>query len=292
VTTNNLFVDFNSLYVISRELGVLIPGYDSEFMSSLCDLYDCGTYSQRRRTHKINIQIPNAQINLLAATTPSYLSSFLPEGAWQQGFTSRTFFVYSGAAEPKDVFSDPSGNGTLFRTLTNDLTAIAGCYGKLEFTPEAAHTIKEWHFAGGPPVPEHPRLASYCARRTQHVLKLSMVAAMARSDFYMTIELQDFQTALNWLVEIEEAMPDIFRAMRSGSDNTVIDEISHFVFQIYAKEKKIIQEHRVVGFAHERTPSHNVMKLLDLMVKSKYLVYHNEAMGTGYTPGRRRVSDL
>jgi hypothetical protein len=282
---NPPYTEFNSLYVISRELGVLLPGYDTEFMSSLNDLYDCGLYSQRRRGGGIKFEIPNAQINLLAATTPSFLNGLLPEGAWQQGFTSRTIFVYSGASQPKNIFDDITGDDSLSRALKSDLKIISELYGKLEFTEPAVSTIKAWHMSGGPPAPEHPKLTSYVTRRTEHLLKLSMVAAIVRSSSTMTIELEDFQTALDWLLEAESFMPDIFRAMRSGGDSTVIEETWHFVWQIFTKEKKPVQEHRVIGFVHERTPSHNVMKILDLMVRSKLLIY--DPVNMTYSPAPR-----
>lgn len=280
------YVEFNSLYVVSRELGVLLPAYDSEFMSSLCDLYDCGIYSQRRRTKGIDIKIPNAQINLLAATTPSYLNGFLPEGAWQQGFTSRTIFVYAGNSEPKDIFNDPAGSPNLSRDLVDDLKVIAQYYGKLEFTADAVQAIKAWHLAGGPPTPEHPKLTSYCARRTEHLLKLCIVAALSRGNTRMEIELEDFQTALDWLVEAEYFMPDIFRAMKSGGDSAVIEETYHFLYQIAVKEKKGVAEHRVVAFVHERTPSHNVMRILELMVRSKHIIW--DEITRTYMPATHR----
>jgi len=280
------YVEFNSLYVVSRELGVLLPSYDSEFMSSLCDLYDCGLYTQRRRTKGIDIKIPNAQINLLAATTPSYLNGFLPEGAWQQGFTSRTIFVYAGNSEPKNIFDDPTGTPKLSRDLVDDLKIIAEYYGKLEFTEAAVEAIKAWHFAGGPPVPEHPKLSSYCARRTEHLLKLCIVAALSRGNFKMEIEVGDFQTALDWLIEAEFFMPDIFRAMKSGGDQNVIEETWHFIYTIAMKERKPLQEHRVVGFVAEKTPSHNVMRILELMVRSKFLVW--DEITRTYAPTQKK----
>jgi len=256
-------------------------------MSSLNDLYDCGKYSQRRRGGGINFEIPNAQINLLAATTPSFLNGFLPEGAWQQGFTSRTILIYSGASEPKDIFDEPYGDDRLSRDLINDLKTVSQYYGKLEFSEEAVRTIKSWHMSGGAPTPEHPKLLSYNTRRTEHVLKLSMVAAVARGNSAMTIELEDFQTALNWLVEAESFMPDIFRAMRAGGDTAVIEDTWHFVWSTYAKNKKKVPEHWLIEFVHQRTPSHNVMKIIELMVRSKLLIETVEATGSSYSPAPR-----
>lgn len=70
---------FNSLLLCINELGVLLPAYENEFMNTLTDLWDCKHYSERRRTSKIEIDIDNPQLNLVAACTPSYLMHVLPE---------------------------------------------------------------------------------------------------------------------------------------------------------------------------------------------------------------------
>src|SRR6266576_809623 len=77
-TENPAFVEFNSLFIASRELGVLMPMYDNSFMSTLTDIYDGEEYRQTRRVKSIDFTIQSPQINLLAATTPSYLNKFLP----------------------------------------------------------------------------------------------------------------------------------------------------------------------------------------------------------------------
>ena len=83
------YIEFNSLTVVSRELGVLIPGWDPILMHTLTDIYDGCIVEQKRRGRDLHIKIPNPQINLIGACTPSYLNETLPPGAWDQGFISR-----------------------------------------------------------------------------------------------------------------------------------------------------------------------------------------------------------
>src|SRR5262245_64254972 len=98
------YVEFNSLTIISRELGVLIPSWEPTLLNNLTDIYDGQMVDQKRRGRDLRVKILCPQINLLGATTPSYLNQVMPPGAWDQGFISRTILVYSGDRTYRDPF--------------------------------------------------------------------------------------------------------------------------------------------------------------------------------------------
>jgi hypothetical protein len=136
-------------------------------------------------------------LSIIGGTTPSYLNSFLPEGAWDQGFTSRTIFVYSGEPVFTEIFGDEEGFARLeseYLALLADLKRISGLYGKLSWEPDAAAAISEWNRRGLAPVPEHNKLTHYNTRRLAHVIKLCMVACVSRTND-LRITAHDYQTA-------------------------------------------------------------------------------------------------
>jgi len=281
------YVEFNSLLVVSNELGVFLPSYESDFMSVLTDIYDGKRYAERRRTkdHKLNVDRP--QINILASTTPSYLSSMLPDGAWDQGFTSRTLFIFAGQKIIKPLFGEYEVQEEAQKDLVHDLKIIGSLYGKISFSPEAAEAIGAWHMAGGPPAPEHPKLVHYITRRTAHLLKLSMVACASRGND-LVISIEDYNLALNWLYEAEHFMPDIFRSMNSGGDSKAIEDCWYYVFSLFAKEKKPIAESRILNFLSGRVPAYNVANVLNIMVSSGQLKKEAGALGNCYSPAPRQ----
>lgn len=262
---------FNSLAILSNELGTLIPGYESDFMNVLTDVYDCRIYSEARRTKDLRSKMPNPQLNLIAATTPSYLNNLLPEGAWDQGFLSRTLLVYAGALPPGDLFEDEVVNDDLYRkALVEDLKQIGNLYGKMSFEADAAEAITAWHKAGGPPAPDHPKLTHYNTRRTAHLLKLCM-AISASTTNERVITLDHYAEALDLFLHMEASIPDIFKSMTSGGDGKVMQEAWHFAYEFWMKDQKPIREHLMVEFLANKTPSHNVAKMLDVMIKWKLL---------------------
>ncbi|NJL70369.1 MAG: hypothetical protein HC888_01565 [Candidatus Competibacteraceae bacterium] len=100
----------NCLSIVSSELGVLLPTYDPSFMNTLQDLYDCLPYSQKRRTRDISIEIPNPQINILAACTPAYLQGTLPEALGLKALPPAASLSSPGSA------SSPTSSTRLPRT--------------------------------------------------------------------------------------------------------------------------------------------------------------------------------
>lgn len=289
------FVSFNYLATVASELGVFLPQYDPLFMNSLTKFYDGEFYEERRRTSAVkHVKIDSPFLALIGGTTPSYLNSFLPEGAWDQGFTSRTIFVYAGEGVFSTIFGDESGFARLeteYHALLSDLKRIHGLYGKLQWDPDAAAAIEAWNRAGLPPVPEHNKLTHYNTRRLAHVIKLCMVASISRTSD-LRITLDDYQTALGWLLEAETFIPDLFHSHGVAGDSAAIDDAWDFIFRTYNKEgKKPVSEHRVVNFLRTKVPSHSIMKVIEVMERSGIIKGEISATGgKAYTPAPKSGS--
>lgn len=289
ILPNMEIVNFNSLTIVSNELGVLLPEYDPAMMSKLTDIYDGKGYSERRRTKDLNFKIDAPQINLIAATTPSFLTEKLPPGAWDQGFLSRTMIVFSTETMYRDLFADTKDMDSLRKSLAADLTHMYTLFGKMTFTAEAIAAIQSWDKAGRPPLPDHPKLLHYNTRRAAHLLKLCMVACMATGDS-LSITIDHFQTAMDWLIELEVYMPDIFKAMNTGGDSGAMEDAWYHVAVLYGKEKKPIHESRIIAYLAERIPAQNVARVLDLMVKTGIFIsdFADGAQGNWYVPRSRK----
>lgn len=259
---------FNALSLVINELGVLIPMYDNEFMNALTDIYDGINYAERRRTKDLKIEIKNPNLNMLAGTTPSYLSSMMPEGAWDQGFASRMIMVYSGQVVKESLFSVIEYDQSRFDGLSERLIHIAAAYGKMIFSPAAAKAIDNWYLSGCPPEPDLPKLRHYNTRRPAHVLKLSMIACAAEEQDSL-IELHHVERAIDWLLEAELYMPDIFKEMSGTTYGQLIQETWYFLFKAYTKDgKKPVVEARLVNYLQQRTAAHNVSQIIDVMERS------------------------
>ena len=269
------FFQYNSVQVVMSELQNFLPTYESAFMGMLTKLYDCELYEERRRTGKVqHIRIDNTQISILAGTTPSFLSDMLPVGAWDQGFTSRTIFIFSEALEEVgEVFQEREDfdySNQLLEDLTADLKSMMHLVGKIVWSEPAKIALQQWVNNGCQPVPEHGRLTHYNTRRSTQVLKLSLVASVARNNDLL-VEPRDFNTALAWLLEAESVMPDIFRQMSTTAESRSMEDARFFMKQMSSKLNGPVPEHFLLGFLKDRIPSQNLTKVIEVMVKSRML---------------------
>jgi len=279
--------EFHSLKVIASELTVFIPDYATDFMSVMTNIYDTEPFHERKRTAKLKIEIPRPQINFVAGTTPSSLVNLLPEGAWDQGFLSRTMLVYDAEVVVQSLFAAVRENKDLETKLESDMKEIGNLYGEIKFTQEAADFIDSWHMNGKQPVPDHPKLQHYLSRRTAHLLKLSQVACVSHSN-NLTITVEHIQQAMDWLFDLEAHIPEIFKAMSNGGEAKVMDEAWHMLYQFKIRYNKGAPASLLIKFVSQRVPSHAVERIIDLMQKADMIrAVAEKNVGMTYTAKER-----
>lgn len=263
---------FNGISIASRELGALIPTYDADFLNAMTYLYDNIKYDEKRRGKPEPLIIENPVVNLIGCTTPSYLLDTMPITAWDQGFLSRVIIVYDDIVleRPLDLSEESKQDNDLRKALIHDIKIIGNRVGKLIFLPEAKARIDTW-YADRESMPSHPRLQNYVTRRPIHLMKLAMIACADRgmSD---SINLDDINAAIDWLMRAEDHMGDLFTAMASGGDAHVIQEVWYYVTTVKARTKKLVPAHMIWKFLQDKVPSYNIGRLLDTMTRSKMLI--------------------
>jgi hypothetical protein len=142
--------------------------------------------------------------------------------------------------------------------------------GQIRWLPSAKIAIQAWVDGGCLPIPEHGRLTHYNTRRAAQVLKLSLIASVARNN-EMVVEPQDVDTALAWLLEAESHMPDIFRHMTATPESRSMEDARFYMKQMMEKVHGPVPEHFLLAFLKDRIPSQHLAKVIEVMVKSRML---------------------
>lgn len=260
-------MEYNSMFIVADELSAFMHKFDEEIIGGLTTFYDVTVpYAQHRRGKDIRIKIKHPQLSILSGTTPSNLMRFMPENAWDQGFTSRVIMVFSDERIITDIFAQESRG--LPDGMLHDLCLINSLSGQFSVTEDYKNAINNWRALGQTPIPNHPKLIHYCTRRLGHLLKLSMVAAVDKSN-ELLLTKDDFNRAMGWLLEAEDTMSEIFKAGSTGNDAKAMDEIFHFV--LISDLGAGVSESKIVNFARERVPAHSVMRVLEIMERSGML---------------------
>jgi hypothetical protein len=284
-TVNHM--QYNSLQVISSELQNFMPVYETQFVGMLTKLYDCELYEERRRTSKIHIKIDNTQLSLLAGTTPSFIHQLLPDAAWNQGFASRTIFVYGDKPQTDGIFltgDNEKVDADLAADLLSDLKNIRDLCGQAVWNEDAKIAITKWASSGEKPVPNHTRLTHYNSRRTTHLLKLSTIISVSRSS-ELRVSLEDFHTASSLLFTTEKTMPEIFRQMTVTRESRTMEDAQFYMLQLYEKLQRPVPEMYLYDFLKQRCAPQYIGKTIEVMLKAHMLQQRHDDWGNSeYTP--------
>ena len=278
---NNTLLEYHTLQIAVSELAVLINSHDLEFLGFVNNIFDNEKTFREQRRH-VNggkeIQIMNPQLNILAGAQPGFLSSILPEEAWFMGTTSRFIMVFAGQSiNNMDLFG-------AFRDTDNEVKELAAIMqpwtemlGQCKWEDDAVELMRDIHRKNGEnnfePLPTHPKLVSYNTRRTQFLIKLSIISAVsATSD--IIIRAVDVSRARHWLLQAEQSMPDIFNAMNIKTDAQLIDEMHVMAWKMYKGKDREggqfapLPTSILVNFLSDRIYSERVPKVLEIAEKA------------------------
>lgn len=263
-------LEYHTLTIVADELSAFMDEYSNDLIAGLTKYYDCSPYSQARRGGDLRIKLAQPQLNILSGTTPSNLVKFIPETAWEQGFTSRVILIFSDKTEQQliNVFDTPER--PIPKDMVHDLDIISKLYGQFGWDKEWAVAMHNWREAGmevdGFKPPSHPKLRHYCSRRFAHMIKLSMISSVDRSN-RLILDKEDFNRAMRWLIEAELRMGKIFERGTPGKDSEAIDEILHFV-----QAMGTASEAQIISFARKRVQyATNIPKLIQVMEQGEMI---------------------
>lgn len=227
-----------ALTLQSSEFGNLVNPQDREMIDLLVDLWDSreGAFKKATKTSGSD-SVENPWINIIAATTPSWIAGNFPEYVIGGGFTSRCVFLYADTksklvAYPMRVI--PKGLLERQLALAQDLEHIAlTLVGPYELTPEAEAWGDKWyvnHHNHPPLLLAHDggRFGGYIARKQTHVHKLAMILAASQRD-EMIITLEDIMLAEKMITDLEKDMPMVFSKIGRTEQSIQAEKFIKFI---------------------------------------------------------------
>lgn len=267
---------YHSAFLAVSELGDLVKEHDNTLLSLLHSLFDCLPIIEEERRYRSDkpIKLHRGQLSLLAGTTPAYLSRAFPPAAWNEGFMARTLLVYSHQKIPVDLFDKRPVDLELAGLLTKDLRQIGKMRGQMVFTDGAKEAIRAWIAADYEPKPKHIRMEHYNTRRELHALKLCQIAAADKGNLCM-IDVEDFQQALAWLIEAEQAMPQFFMELSGSSDDRVTDELFYYLLQLWESPlhgKRPIKKAFLMNFLRRRVVEWRIEKVIETAWEAELII--------------------
>jgi len=234
--TSPKLIGMSPLTCSISELGTFLRPDDKALVSFLTDVWDGKERPFRHTTRTAGeIKIENPWLNVIAATTPSWLQENFPVSLLSEGIGSRIVFVYGEAKRHFTAYPSRQIKAADFHDmeskLGDDLNHMAQFVGPIELTDDAYKWGDQWyqkhhstssvHMASG-------RFGGYLARKQTHMHKLAMVLSVAQRDD-LTIHVKDLQEAEQILTDAEKSMIRVFESVGVVDEAKHIAEILSFV---------------------------------------------------------------
>lgn len=189
-------VNQSALFAYASELMVFMEEVFGDIVPLLTTFYDCQpndsskpwTYTTVKRG-KLNIYGPC--LNLLGASTKTWLQKCIPNSEIEGGFTSRIIFVVENKLPDKLVpWPDVPIDLISHRyKLIADLQRIHMMNGEIVPTEGAKKKFSEWyeyHMREILPLNQDPRMVGYMSRKGDTILKIAMIHSAAQDAHYET----------------------------------------------------------------------------------------------------------
>lgn len=223
VTRERLIQDLTQAYkdgqsamtAYSSEFASLLTSSGMDMVVFLTDIFDSPMeWSHKTKAGGTN-KIKQPFLNLMAATTPSWISTAMPLDTVGIGLTSRIVFVFQDTPRIKPPFPELSeAQISLADMLIRDLTAISVMEGQFTLAADAKAFYTDWYKdrLEEPNITGDPRMAGYFERKPMHLLKLAMIVSASQKD-ETVISMNDLQMAMSLFDKIEVRMPKVFASV-------------------------------------------------------------------------------
>lgn len=278
---NKSYITMSAITCEISELGTMLDPRDPTLMSVLIDMWDGreGKWERWLRS-KENTAIENPWINIIGATTPSWLNENFPETMIGGGLTSRIIFVYADKKKYLIPYIqnivDSGEYKALEDNLVHDLEQMAQLTGEFIITPEAIKFGSEWYAQHWQNPEDHlkaDRLQGYVARKQTHIHKLAMVLSASESD-EMVITTAHLKLAMEIMSGVERDMHIVFRSIGMHQAARDMEILMSFV-----RANKRVLHQELWQECYRMMSWKEFAEAMDSLVRAGYIRIVNE-MGT------------
>lgn len=213
-------------YICAGEFVDFIGQGDTGFMMTLTNLWDnLPEYIHPKITGK-DVRVEKPTVNMFGGSTPTNFAVAFPPEAIGSGFLSRVLLIHSdgsGNKIPWPAQPDPLKQALLDARLKE----IKQLRGEMRFS-ESAHELIGDIYKKAVPI-DDSRFAHYMERRHTHLIKLSMIVAIA--SLRLNIENIDVIRANTMLAAAEarmgKALGEFGASKYAAASNTVLEVLRH-----------------------------------------------------------------
>lgn len=206
----------SAVYAYASELVIFLKEVKGSISELLTTLWDCPKKWTYETHGDGEIELDGVCLNILGASTPTWLQRSIPAEEMEGGLASRIVFVVEmNPPERYNAWGVPKEARPLIDEmkpkLIEDLRRFCLIQGTFTYTDDAKNFYESWykkHRKNTKNITDI-RFKGYYSRKPVTVWKLAMILSIAESD-ELIFSSKHVKTALDWLDEIEDSMLEAF----------------------------------------------------------------------------------
>ncbi len=280
------FLAMSAITIGIRELGTFLNMRDPELIATLIELWDGNDVYERWLKASESIKIENPFLNIISATTPSWIVENFGDLTIGGGLASRIIFVYADKKRQLvpliSTQVNPESNAALEKALVHDLREISKLKGGFTLTKGAEELMTSWyteHWLGANPHLNNNRFDGYRARKQTHLMKLCMVLSASESDDLIITDTH-LSLAQSILTGVEGDMLQVFNSIGKPITTRHMEDILATV-----RVRKKITKPELWRVAMSSMSAKEFSDAMDGLIQANFIAIRNEdgAMNICYT---------
>jgi hypothetical protein len=274
----------SSLCFLLEELSSLMRKRTHDTVNYLLGLYDCPVDYEYTTLTRGKDRVRRGCLNILAGTTPSFMSSTFDEELIGEGFTSRTFYIYATKNRKNVMWIPPltAEQEQHKKELLDHIKKLTTIYGEVRVSQETKQWLVEWwddYCNKNQRANKAVEMVPYYARKNVHVFKLAMAMHFGENAEMDSlgrpaneISREIFQKAIDFLDKEEANMHLCLRMEGNNPMSRACQKIMEMVaigrtnaVDIYISCRKFVNDREQLNEAVEFLITTNQIRQLDIV---------------------------
>lgn len=224
----------SSVYMVLSEFGLLPRKAGDGIYDILTRLFDGAKKIDESTIGRGYIFASNPCLNMLAATTPSWINENISSATIGGGFGSRVIFIGEDTVRQREIFymhvKPQKSFEEIHTDLLHDLSIIGNIKGSFTIAgstePDDAEQpygfFRQWYKRNSePPKGTDPRMLGFYNRKPAHVLKSAMLWHLSYSND-LELSIGDLKQGIRLVDDVE---PKVLKTFQSIGKHTFIADI-------------------------------------------------------------------
>lgn len=213
---------YTPMTAMVTELSEFLGAGSVGMINFLVTIYDQDIYESRTKNKGETI-IQGPFLNLLACTTPDWITTYLRSDVISGGFSRRAIFVLETGKSGRIPFPEVSESARLsWESVVNYCKQLKKVAGPMTWSPEAREFYADWYTKLEMPIDE--TIIGYYETKHMQLLKIAMLVSLSES-LDRVLRLEHLQIGLDLLKLAEENLIRVFAGMGRNELNSAASKV-------------------------------------------------------------------